>query len=364
MHWSFPILRLGETEIRIHLTFFLLLVWIGVAHYQVGGSAAALDGVLFISAVFGCVVLHELGHALAARHYGIRTPRITLLPIGGLAEMERMPDNPWHEVVVAVAGPLVNVAIAGLLIYGFGATLSEQAFASMESPSATFWSRLAAVNIVLVVFNMIPAFPMDGGRVLRALLSTKMSRKKATDVAANTGQVVALAFGFLGLVSGNALLVFVAIFVYLAAGGEAQAVSMQQLAKRLSSKDAMITQFESLDAGASLGDAAEALLRTTQHEFPIMDGAGKLRGVLTRASLVAGLEKGGRTVAVIEVMDREIPLVGEDERLDKVLQALQTSGAPVVGLVSRSGALSGYINRDNLMELLMVSTVFESRGKY
>ena len=147
MHWSFPIVRFGETEIRVHLTFFLLLVWIGFAHYQIGGSAAAVDGILFIMAVFGCVVLHELGHTLAARYYGIRTSRITLLPIGGLAEMEGMPANPWHEVVVAVAGPLVNVAIAGLLIYGFGATLSGQAFASMETPDATFWSRLAAVNI-------------------------------------------------------------------------------------------------------------------------------------------------------------------------------------------------------------------------
>ncbi len=364
MHWSFPIVRFGETEIRVHLTFFLLLVWIGFAHYQIGGSAAAVDGILFIMAVFGCVVLHELGHTLAARHYGIRTPRITLLPIGGLAEMERMPANPWHEVVVAVAGPLVNVAIASLLIYGFGATLSGQAFASMESPGATFWSRLAAVNVVLVVFNMIPAFPMDGGRVLRALLSTRMSRTKATEVAAKTGQVVALAFGFLGLLSGNALLVFVAVFVYLAADGEAQAVSMQELTKRLSTKDAMITQFESLDARASLGDAAEALLRTTQHEFPVIDGAGKLRGVLTRTNLVAGLEKGGRTVPVIEAMDREIPLVGEDERLDKVLEALRTSGVPVVGLVSPSGRLSGYINRENLMELLMVSTIFEGRAQY
>jgi stage IV sporulation protein FB len=159
-------------------------------------------------------------------------------------------------------------------------------------------------------------------------------------------------------------LVFVAIFVYLAAGSEAQAVSMQELTKRLSTKDAMITQFESLDALASLGDAAEALLRTTQHEFPVIGGAGKLRGVLTRKNLVAGLEKGGRTVPVIEAMDREIPLVGEDERLDKVLQALRTSGAPVIGLVSPSGRLSGYINREKLMELLMVRTIFEGSCQY
>ncbi len=361
MQWSFPILRLGETEIRVHLTFFLLLLWIGIAHYQVGGGAAALDGVVFIAAVFGCVVLHELGHTLAARRYGIHTPRITLLPIGGVAQMERMPDNPWEEIVVAIAGPMVNVVIAGLLIYGFGVAVNEQALTSVESPGSNFWSRLAAVNIMLVVFNLIPAFPMDGGRVLRALLSTRMSRKRATDLAARTGQLTAFAFGFLGLVSGNALLVFVAIFVYLAAGSEAQAVSLQELARRIKTKDVMITTFESLDTGASLGDAAEALLRTTQHEFPIIDGAGKLRGVLTRQALVAGLEKNGRAAPVIEAMHREIPLVDENERLDKVLEALQHSGAAVVGLTSASGTLSGYINRENLVELLMVGTIFEDR---
>jgi Zn-dependent protease/predicted transcriptional regulator len=363
MQWSFPILRLGETEVRIHLTFFLLLLWIGLAHYQVGGSAAALDGVVFIVAVFGCVVLHELGHTLAARRYGIHTPRITLLPIGGVAQMEKMPDNPWEEVVVAIAGPLVNVAIAGVLIFGFGVAVNEQALASMESPGSSFWSRLAAVNIMLVVFNLIPAFPMDGGRVFRALLSTRMSRKRATDLAARTGQLTAFAFGFLGLVSGNALLVFVAIFVYLAAGGEAQAVSLQELARRIRTRDVMITTFQTLDIGASLGDAAEALLRTTQHEFPIIDGAGKLRGVLTREALVAGLEKGGRSAPVIEAMQREIPVVSESVPLDKVLEALQHSGAPVVGVTSPSGALSGYIDRENIVELLMVGTVFEKKHR-
>ena len=362
MHWSFPILRVGETEIRIHLTFFLLLLWIGIAHYQVGGSAAALDGVMFIVAVFFCVVLHELGHTLAARRYGIRTPRITLLPIGGVAQMERMPENPWQEVVVAIAGPLVNVAIAGLLIYGFDVAINEQALGSIESPQSSFWSRLAAVNIMLVVFNLIPAFPMDGGRVLRALLSTRMSRRSATDIAARTGQITALAFGFLGLVSGNALLVFVAIFVYLAAGSEAQAVSLQELARRMKAKDVMITSFERLDTSASLGDAAEALLRTTQHEFPIVDGAGSLRGVLTREALVAGLQKADRSAPAIEAMQRDIPVVGENERMDKVLEAFQHSGAPVVAVTSPSGALSGYVDRDNLMELLMVGTVLERRN--
>ena len=364
MHWSFPILRVGETEIRIHLTFFLLLAWIGIAHYQTGGSAAAIDGILFISAVFACVVLHELGHAIAARRYGIRTPKITLLPIGGVAELERMPENPWEEVVVAIAGPLVNVVIALVLIYGFGAGISGEAIQAMERPGADFWSRLAAVNIILVAFNLIPAFPMDGGRVLRALLSTGMSRTRATELAARIGQFTAFLFGFLGLVSGNALLVFVAVFVYLAAGGEAQAVTLQDLARRLKTSDAMITRFESLKTGASLADAAEALLRTTQHEFPVVDASGTLRGVLTRAALVAGLETNGRDAPVLEAMDGDIPMLGEEEPLEKVLEALQGSGAPAVGLTDRSGRFRGYINRENLAELLMVRAAFDRPGAH
>lgn len=364
MQWSFPVLRVGETEIRIHLTFFLLLAWIGIAHYQTGGSAAALDGILFIIAVFGCVVLHELGHTLAARRYGIHTPKITLLPIGGVAEMERMPENPWEEVVVAIAGPMVNVLIALALIYGLGAGVSGEAMSAMEKPGADFWSRLAAVNIVLVVFNMIPAFPMDGGRVLRALLSTRMSRIRATELAARIGQMTAFLFGFLGLVSGNALLVFVAVFVYLAAGGEAQAVSLQDMARRFRTRDAMITRFESLAANANLHDAAEALLRTTQHEFPVVDGAGMLRGVLTRAALVSGLESQGRSAPVIEAMDRDIPVLSADDGLDRVLEALQKSGAPAVGLTEGDGSLAGYINRENLAELLMVRAAFERPARY
>jgi Zn-dependent protease/predicted transcriptional regulator len=354
MHWSFPIARVGGTDIRIHVTFFLLLLWIGIIQFQHGGQAAAIEGIIFIIAIFACVVLHELGHTLAARRYGIRTPRITLLPIGGVAEMERMPENPLHEIVVAVAGPLVNVVIALVLIYGFGAVLNAEMVATMEDPARSFLSRLAAVNVILVLFNLIPAFPMDGGRVLRALLATRFSRTRATEIAASIGQAVAFLFGFLGLVSGNVLLVFVAIFVYLAASGEAMAVNLQDVARSFKVRDAMISEFATLGPNSNLADAADLLLRTAQHEFPVVDGSGNLRGVLTREEMVAGIGKSGRDTPVIEVMARDIPVVRVDGSLDAALKTLQAGRAPVIGVTDEADHLIGYINRENIGELLMV----------
>ncbi|QKV19935.1 site-2 protease family protein [Oricola thermophila] len=354
MQWSFPIARVAGSEIRIHLTFFLLLLWIGIAQFQQGGGAAAAEGVLFIVAVFACVVLHELGHAVAARRYGIRTPRITLLPIGGLAELERMPEKPLEEIVVAIAGPLVNVAIALMLVLILGAFPDLTTVASIENPQPGFLVRLAVVNIVLVLFNLIPAFPMDGGRVLRALLATRYPRVRATEIAATVGQITSFVFGFLGLLSGNVLLIFVAIFVYMAATSEAQATSLQAVASKVSVREGMITHYDALGPGSTLGDAADALLRTTQHEFPVVDGSGSLRGVLTRAGMVAALQERGRATPVHEVMVRDIPVVPETAMLDAAFRLLQSGGVPAVGVADREGRLVGYVTTENVGELMLV----------
>lgn len=357
MQWSFPIAKVAGSEIRIHLTFFLLLLWIGIAHFQAGGAAAATEGVLFIIAVFACVVLHELGHALAARRYGIVTPRITLLPIGGVAELERMPEKPMEEVVVAIAGPLVNVVIAAVLIAILGAVPDVSTIAAIENPSFGFIARLAVVNIVLVLFNLIPAFPMDGGRVLRALLATRFSRVRATEIAATVGQITAFLFGFLGLLSGNVLLIFVAIFVYIAATSESQATALQAIASKVSVRKGMITHYDTLGSASTLGDAADALLRTTQHEFPVVDGGGNLRGVLTRQAMVAALQQHDRSYPVHEAMTPDIPLVSDTAMLDEAFRLLQSGRGqvPAVGVTDRDGRLVGYVTTENIGELMMVS---------
>ncbi len=353
MSWSITIAKVAGSEIRIHLTFLILLAWIGFAEYFSGGAAAAVDGVVFIIAIFACVVLHELGHAVAARRYGITTPDITLLPIGGLARLSRMPENPAQEIVIAIAGPLVNVAIAAVLLL-IGAHLDLGAVAAIEKSAPGFLTRLAAVNIWLVLFNLIPAFPMDGGRVLRALLAFRLGRRRATEVAARIGQGLAFVFGFWGLMSANVLLVFIAIFVYLAAAGEAGDVGMREAARRVPVDRAMVRVFQSLGANATVDEAAEALLRTTQHEFPVVDGGGHLRGFLSRNAMIRALKASGPETPVIEVMTRDVPTVTIGQPLEMAIRLMQEKQASEVAVVDGDGKLAGYVSRENLAEFMMV----------
>ncbi len=354
MPWSITIARIAGSEIRIHLTFLILLAWFAIAGYYSGGAAAALDTVLFVIAVFACVVLHELGHAIAARRYGITTPDITLLPIGGLARLSRIPDNPAEEIVIAVAGPLVNVLIAAVLIVLFNGHFDPQAVATIESPQPGFVARLVTVNVILVAFNLIPAFPMDGGRVLRALLAFRLGRRRATEIAARIGQGLAFAFGFWGLMSANAILVFIAIFIYLAAAGEAGDVSLREAARQVPVDRAMVRAFESLGTRATVDDAADALIRTTQREFPVVDGAGRLRGFLSRDAMIKAMKATGPATPVLDVMTRDVPTVRSGQSLELALRLMQEGSAAEIGVVGDDERLIGYVSRENLAEFMMV----------
>ena len=237
----------GGTDVRVHPTFFLLLVWVAAVHWFRGGAPAAVAGVVFIVLLFLCVVLHEFGHVYAARRYGIPTTDVTLLPIGGVASLARMPEKPSQEIVVALAGPAVNVVIAVVLMLVLGARFDLAQMAQLQEAQTTLMGQVAAANVALVVFNMIPAFPMDGGRVLRALLATRLGFTRATRLAANIGQVLAVVLGFAGLF-GNPLLVLVAVFIFLAAGAEAGFVEARELTRGRLASEAMITSFMPLFA--------------------------------------------------------------------------------------------------------------------
>jgi Zn-dependent protease/CBS domain-containing protein len=352
MAWSVPIGVIGGTVIRIHVTFLLLLLWIAVAHYVHGGAQAAVQGVAFVVLVFGCVVLHEFGHVFAARRYGVQTPDITLLPIGGVARLARIPERPGQELVVALAGPLVNVVIAALLYLALG-RFPPLTGTEVENPGIDMLTRLAAINVFLVLFNLIPAFPMDGGRVLRALLAYRMGFGRATQVAASIGQGLAFVFGLMGLF-GNPLLLFIALFVYLGASAEAHSVQMREAARGMLAADAMITDFERLSPTSAVDEAVQALIRTTQHEFPVVDGGGRLRGVLTRDAMIHALQQQGGATPVIDIMNRNIPVVQPRQSLEQALRLLQEDSAPAVGVTADDGRLLGYITAENIGEIMMV----------
>jgi Zn-dependent protease len=352
MIWSFPLVTIAGTQLRVHITFFLLLLWFGWLYYAQGGVPAAVEGILYVLAVFACVVLHEFGHIFAARRYGIKTPDITLLPIGGLARLERMPEEPGQEFVIAVAGPLVNVVIAAVLFSWIGLTTDLEQLVQVENPQADFLVKLAGINVFLVLFNMIPAFPMDGGRVLRALLATRMPWPRATQVAATAGQGLAFVFGFLGLLY-NPILIFIAIFVYLAAGAEAQNAQMREVAASVLVGDVMVTDFRSLERGTTVDEAVEALLATSQWEFPVTDAEGHFAGLLTRDAMIRTLRTAGPT-ALIDDAIVDIPQVNHRQPLNDALRQMQEGGAAAVAVTDRTGALVGLMTRENLGEMLMV----------
>lgn len=355
MPWSLRVGSVGGTAILIHVTFLLFLIWLGVVYWRAGGPEAAVQGTIFIVLLFLCVLLHELGHVFAARYYGVKTRDVTLWPFGGIASMEEMPEKPGQELIVALAGPAVNVAIAAVLLLWFGARVDPEKLASIDDPAISLAVKVAGANIMLVVFNMIPAFPMDGGRVLRALLAMRMGNARATELAATIGQGFAILFGVLGVLY-NPMLVIIAVFIFFAASGEAAQAQLRAVAQATLVSDAMITEFQSLGPRSTVNEAVEALIRTTQKEFPVVDALGQLRGVLTRDAMIKALKERGPDTPVIEVMQTDIPTVPARAKLDRALRSLMERGRPVVGVTDAQDRLVGLLTLENLGEMMMVES--------
>ena len=355
MRWSLTIGRFGGTAVKIHVTFLLLLAWIGFSAWRQQGPAAARDSVVFIVLIFACVVLHEFGHILIARRFGIKTPEVTLLPIGGVASMQSLPEKPSQELAIAIAGPLVNFAIAIVLLLLVGGINSAD-FAQLDDPRVSLLARLAAANVFLAVFNLVPAFPMDGGRVLRALLAMKYGRAKATQMAASIGQAFAFGLGFLGLF-GNPLLIFIAIFVYVAAAGEAQMTAFHELARGLSVAQAMETSFAAVPADAKLSDAVETLLATAEHEFPVVDAFGKPIGLMMRRDILAALKDHDREEAVADFMRAPIETLRGTTPLEAAIDRFYQEDVSGICVVDRDGVLVGLLTRQNLAEMMMIKSM-------
>jgi Zn-dependent protease/CBS domain-containing protein len=362
MRWSIKIARIAGIEVRIHITFLLFLAWIGLSYYRIGGTPAAAAGVLFILTLFACVLLHEFGHALAARAFGIPTPDITLLPIGGVARLQRMPDKPWQELVVAIAGPLVNVVIAAALIFLLDRRADFEDLGRLQMPEIDLLAKLASVNISLVLFNLIPAFPMDGGRVLRSLLAMALPYSRATQIAAWIGQALAFVFGFVGLFT-NPMLIFIAFFIFLGAQQEAAMAQMKDLSWNVPVSEAMVTHLVRLPHLATLDEAVEALLRTSQHEFPVVDDADRLLGVLTRDDMIAALKRHGPATPVVDVMRRDLPAVRSNDPFDEAFRLMQESAFPALPVVDRHGRFVGLITPENIGEMMLVHSLRPHDGR-
>ena len=362
MHWSFRLVRVFGIEIKVHVTFFLLLAWIGWLYHRSGGTPAAIDGVLFVLLIFVCVLLHELGHALAAAHYGIKTPDITLLPIGGMARLERIPEKPSQEIAVTLAGPAVNILIAAVLGVAIGLTTGIPDPQALQQTGLPMTVRLFAVNIWLVIFNAIPAFPMDGGRLLRALLAMRMNYARATQIAANIGHGIAFLFFIVGLWV-SPMLILIAVFVYFGASNEALMAQMRSISKDLRVSAAMVTQFQALPFEATLNDAVEALLRTSQHEFPVTDHDGQVRGILTRNDMIAALRKSGAATPVAEVMRTDIPSVPQSMLFDRAFAMMQQCSCPALPVLDSLGRLVGLFTPENVGEMIMVQSALGARPR-
>lgn len=361
--WSLKIGRFAGIDLFMHATFPLLFVWIGFVYWlQTETISGVLFGMSLIAVLFLCVVLHEYGHALTARRYGIGTRFITLLPIGGLAALERMPKDPRQEIVVALMGPAVNIVIAVVLFVilvftgvGLGGELDMAAPAMMP---VNFVQSVLFANIFLAVFNMIPAFPMDGGRVLRAGLSFRMGHLQATRMAAKIGQGLALLFGLAGLF-GNPFLVLIAVFIWIGAAAEAGGAEIETQLHHKPVSRAMITDFQTLTRGAPLSRAVELTLAGTLKDFPVLDG-NRLVGVASQKAILRGLRDYGLDGRIDQVMTDAVT-AAPDADLAELMEALQQGEDVQLICILQGGVLVGLVNLENISEYLRIQAALRDR---
>ena len=362
MKWSLKLGTVKGIGIYVHATFVLILGWVALGSFSRGGGVDdAIRDIIFVLALFACVVLHELGHALTAQRFGIRTRDITLLPIGGLARLEKMPDKPLQELTVALAGPAVNVVIAFLIVAGRALTGTAAEITPEVLLEGPFWERLMIVNIVLVLFNMLPAFPMDGGRALRAMLATRMSQLRATRIAASVGQAMALFFGFVGLFT-NPFLVFIALFVWMGATQEYGIAQTEALLGDVPVRRAMVTEFHVLSPHDTLGDVVRLTLAGPQEDFPVLEG-DQVVGVLTQSNLLQGLAKKGSDSIVSQSMHSDFSTAEASEDLEEAFKRLRVCECRTLPVLER-GRLVGLLTRDNLAAFLSIQSALteEHRG--
>jgi stage IV sporulation protein FB len=355
MRWSFTVGRVGDTLIRIHVTLLLLLAWYAWGGWRMAGAGGAVQELAFIAMVFGSVLLHEFGHIRAARHYGIPTPEVLLTPIGGLARIARMPDSPRQEVVIAIAGPLVTLAI--VLVVGAGVLVvsGQQALIPESVVDVPLWTAVVWVNLFLLAFNLLPSFPMDGGRVLRALLAMRLGMVRGTRIAARVGQAFAVVFAIVGL-QYNVFLLLIAAFVFLGAEAEYDAVQTRAVAGDLTAQRLTVTDVRVLQPTTRLAEAIRLLTRSDQRAFPVLDDGGHLLGILTRDEMLTGVANAGLEAPVTVAMAPPAltGTIAIGLGFEEAVQALWQSKRDALPVVDAEGRFAGLMTRDNVTDVLLV----------
>ena len=376
MTWSLKLFKVKGIDIKVHPTFVLILIW-AAYRWSIStgeGVQGALFGIVATLLLFLSVTLHELGHSFQALKYGVKVRDITLMPMGGLAQMEEIPEDPNKEMRISLAGPLVNFGIA-LLLIGIGALLDARALLPLNelytSLGSVSWSGLLAylttANLLLGLFNLIPAFPMDGGRALRALLAKKMDHAKATRIASQVGQGFALLMGLWGFMSGSWTLVIIAIFVWIGAGQENQGVQTKHILGEATVGQAMTHSPHALKVNDSLSKAVELTLSTSQADFPVLEWeSNRVAGLLTQTDLLRGLQSQGAGAAVRELMQTRITFANPDEPLHAAQQKMLAGRTRAVPVVNSEGELLGLLTTGEINEayrLMAVSDklVFDAR---
>jgi Zn-dependent protease/predicted transcriptional regulator len=356
MQWSFKLGKIFGIQFRIHVTFILLLFFIFTAGLSKREPEQAMLGVLFVCAVFACVLIHEIGHSLIARRFGIEAKSITLLPIGGVASMEEIPDKPRQEIAISIVGPFINLVIAGIL-YLFIGSWSGIFITNLYPDSIRdLFTRLIGINIMLAVFNLIPAFPMDGGRVLRGILALKVDFIRATSTAVSIGQGFSLLFIFYGLFF-NWWLTLIGIFLFIGAGGEKQHVMLQSILHQVPAREVMATDFHSLRPDELLSRALEHIYHGCQQDFPVVGSKG-IEGVLTRMGILSVIHNKGVQVPVSEVMDRNFNFVDPQTPLDEVYHYLLSSHKTTMPVLEND-QLKGMLSLDGINRYLMIQSALK-----
>ena len=359
LKWSWRVATISGIDIHIHATFLLLIAYLAFGGLAVGQSSMTIvRGTLLVLAVFATVVLHELGHALMARRFGIGTRDITLLPIGGIARLEGMPDKPGQQLLVAVAGPGVNLAIA-LILFAVLSGGGQVTIDSVYPAAAPFLLQLAWINVSLAAFNLLPGYPMDGGRVVRALLAMRMPPERATQVAARVGQGMAVVFGLAGLF-WSPVLMLIAIFVWLGAQSERSISEQRAALVGVMVRQGMITDFRTLAPGDPLSHAVDLTLSGFQRDFPVMDNT-RLVGVLTYSDLLRGLAEPNRSVSVDQVMRAEFQTATSSDPLDRALAQMHQDESRMLAVVERD-KLVGILTVENVGELIALQAAARHTG--